>query len=342
VTATADRASITWSNPELQLKDIIKSIPKEFFLKNRIKAWFSVIFNVLAVIGGYVFIAFSPWYLLPVAWLFTGTALTGFFVLAHDCGHRSFANRRWVNDLVGHTLTLPLIYPFHCWRILHNRHHAHTNKHGVDNAWDPWELPDYEGRSLPLKWFYQAMRGWFWFLGSIAHWGILHFNLNEFLPHEKSKAKLSITVVVIFALIFFPTLFITTGFWGVIKFWLMPWLFYHFWMSTFTLVHHTAGDIQFRPVTQWSAAEAQLAGTVHCTYPKWVEVLCHDINVHIPHHVSTAIPSYNLRKTHEYMKDQWGHYMKERVFSWELMHDIADKCHIYDAEKAYKSFEESK
>jgi len=32
---------------------------------------------------------------------FTGTALTGFFVIAHDCGHRSFAKRRWVNDLVG-------------------------------------------------------------------------------------------------------------------------------------------------------------------------------------------------------------------------------------------------
>lgn len=340
MTATADKASITWSNSELRLKDIIKTIPKEYFLKNRAKAWFSVIFNILAVVAGYFFIAFSPWYLLPVAWLFTGTALTGFFVLAHDCGHRSFANRRWVNDLVGHTLTLPLFYPFHCWRILHNRHHAHTNKLHVDNAWDPWELGDYQGRSLIVKGFYQAIRGWFWWIGSIAHWGILHFDMSQFLPHEKPKAKLSITVVALFALVFFPTLLITTGVWGVIKFWLMPWLFYHFWMSTFTVVHHTATDIQFRPAQEWSEAEAQLAGTVHCTYPKWVEILCHDINVHIPHHVSTAIPSYNLRKVHEYMKDEWGSYMKERVFSWELMQSIADNCHLYDSEKAYRTFQE--
>jgi len=46
---------------------------------------------------------------------------TWFFL---DCGHRSFAKQRWVNDLVGHLFML-LIYPFHSWRILHNHHHAH-------------------------------------------------------------------------------------------------------------------------------------------------------------------------------------------------------------------------
>jgi len=70
--------------------------------------------------------------LAPV--VFTGTALTGFFC-AHDCGHRSFAKQRWVNDLVGHLFMLPLIYPFHSWRILHN---THTNKLDVDNAWQPF------------------------------------------------------------------------------------------------------------------------------------------------------------------------------------------------------------
>jgi len=62
---------------------------------------------------------------------FTGTALTG-FVIAHDCGHRSFAKRRWVNDLVGHLL-LPLIYQL---AILHNYHHTHT-KLDEDN-WHPF------------------------------------------------------------------------------------------------------------------------------------------------------------------------------------------------------------
>ena len=55
--------------------------------------------------------------------------------------------------------------------------------------------------------------------------------------------------------------------WGLVKFWLMPWLVYHFWMSTFTLVHHTGVDVQFTPASEWNEAMAQLAGTIHCDYP---------------------------------------------------------------------------
>lgn len=37
-----------------------------------------------------------------------------------------------------------------------------------------------------------------------------------------------------------------------------------------------------------------------------VEVLCHDISVHIPHHVSQKIPSYNLRMAHDSLIKNWG------------------------------------
>lgn len=47
---------------------------------------------------------------------------------------------------------------------------------------------------------------------------------------------------------------------GVLKYWLMPWLGYHFWMSTFTVVHHTAPHIPFKPAEEWNAAKAQLSG----------------------------------------------------------------------------------
>ena len=35
------------------------------------------------------------------------------------------------------------------------------------------------------------------------------------------------------------------------------------------MIHHTAPHIPFRPAESWNAAEAQLAGTVHCDFPKW-------------------------------------------------------------------------
>lgn len=324
---------------DLTLKDIVRSLPQECFQKNARQAWWRVCLSVLAVALGYGAIALAPWYLLPFAWFFTGTALTGWFVIAHDCGHRSFANRRWVNNWVGHLLMLPLLYPFHCWRLLHDHHHLHTNKLGVDNAWEPWTVESYTTANPLLRRIYQGMRGGLWWLASIAHWARLHFDLKNFAERDRNKAKLSIAVVLVFAAIALPTLIYFTGIWGAVKFWLMPWLGYHFWMSTFTLVHHTLPDIQFRPEAEWHPVEAQLGGTVHCRYPKWIEVLCHDINVHVPHHISTGIPSYNLRLAHASLQQNWAELMhREESFSWKLMQDIVFECHIYHPERAYQSF----
>lgn len=335
--------TVTTSNPDrpiadLKLQDIIKTLPKECFEKKASKAWASVLITLVAITVGYLGLIYLPWYCLPLTWAWTGTALTGAFVVGHDCGHRSFAKKRWVNDLVGHIAFAPLIYPFHSWRLLHDHHHLHTNKIEVDNAWDPWSVEAFQGSPAIVQLFYKAIRGPLWWTGSIFHWSLMHFKLSNFAERDRNKVTLSIAVVVVFAAIAFPTLIWATGVWGFVKFWLMPWLVYHFWMSTFTIVHHTIPEIRFRPAEDWSAAEAQLTGTVHCDYPRWVEVLCHDINVHIPHHLSVAIPSYNLRLAHSSLQENWGEVLHERKFNWELMKQISTECHLYDPENGYRTF----
>jgi omega-6 fatty acid desaturase (delta-12 desaturase) len=338
LTVTPNSLKSESSAPKLRLKDIVKTLPKECFQKNMGKAWAEVATNILMVCLGYLSLTIVPWFLLPIAWIFTGTALTGSFVLAHDCGHRSFARQRWLNDLVGHLLMLPLLYPFHSWRIMHNHHHNFTNKMDVDNAWQPFR-PEFYGSLGKLGQLgYQALRGWFWWTGSIAHWAVLHFNWYRFTGKERQQVRFSALLVIGFAAIGFPVLLATVGIWGVVKFWLMPWLVYHFWMSTFTLVHHTAPEIDFQEPEQWDAAKAQLSGTVHCEYPAWVEFLCFHINVHVPHHISTAIPSYNLRMAHKSLRQNWGNYLYESRFSWSLMREIVGKCHLYHPETCYQSF----
>lgn len=341
-TSTSNLQKIELDVPQadVTLKNIINTLPKECFQQNRRKAWSRAAINVFLVAIGYVGIALSPWYLLPLAWLFTGTGLTGFFVIAHDCGHRSFAKRRWVNDLVGHIFMMPLIYPFHSWRIKHNHHHAYTNNLEQDNAWRPITPEEYEGwGKIKQKVFAGFANNRLWWLGSIAHWAVTHFNLDKFAAKDRGKIKLSIAVVAIFAAIAFPVLIATTGIWGLVKFWLMPWLVYHFWMSTFTYIHHTAPDVAFVEDSKWQVAIAQLSGTVHCNYPQWVEFLCHDINVHVPHHISTAIPSYNLRLAYSSIQENWGIYTHDECnFSWALIKQITDTCHLYSPETGYQSF----
>ena len=338
---SSESLKLTQNKSDLRLRDIIKTLPREVFIKDKRKAWSVVIINVSLVILGYIAIAISPWFLLPIAWIFTGTALTGFFVIGHDCGHRSFANRRWVNDLVGHLVMLPLIYPFHGWRIGHDHHHKHTNKMDEDNAWHPWTPEVYENFNPAIQVVYQFVRGRLWWMASILHWANIHFYWPNFEGKQREQVKFSALVVIGFAAIAFPTLIAATGVWGFVKFWLLPWLVYHFWMSTFTLVHHTFPDIQFNTADKWHEATAQLSGSVHCNYPRWVEFLCHDINVHVPHHISPAIPSYNLRKAYGSIRENWAEYLyPEQNFSWELMKEITDRCHLYDEENCYKSFKQ--
>lgn len=50
-----------------------------------------------------------------------------FFVIGHDCAHKSFSKNKLVEDIVGTLMMAPLIYPYEPWRIKHDRHHAKTN-----------------------------------------------------------------------------------------------------------------------------------------------------------------------------------------------------------------------
>ena len=335
-------------NPDLRMRDILNTIPKSVYEIDPVKAWSRVVLSVVAVVASYTLLALVPPMvpvaariaLFPVLWFLTGTSLTGFFVIGHDCGHRSFSRNNRINDIVGHLAFLPLIYPFHPWRLLHNHHHRYTNNMDEDNAWAPFTPNEWNTAPGWLQFIYKNMRGRFWWLASIAHQMKLHFDMDRFDGKQGEQYRFSAWFVIISAAIAFPTMFYTLGVWGVVKFWLMPWIGYHFWMSTFTLVHHTVPEIPFKYSDEWNEALAQLAGTVHCDYPAWVEVLCHDINVHVPHHLSTGIPSYNLRAAYASIKENWSEYLYETKFDWELMKTITDECHIYNAETNYISLDQ--
>ncbi|CAM6093094.1 unnamed protein product [Calypogeia fissa] len=328
------------------LKNVIDSLPAEVFEINPWKAWKSVAITIAAYALGIFWIAKAPWYLLPFAWAWTGTAATGLFVIGHDCAHKSFSKNKLLEDIVGTVAFLPLIYPYESWRFKHDRHHAKTNMLVEDTAWHPIVREEWDAfpgwvRSF-MEYALGPLRPW----ASIGHWYIWHFDLKKFRPSEQNRVKISIGAVLAFMAIGWPTIIYFTGVAGWVKFWLMPWLGYHFWMSTFTMVHHTAPHIPFKDEKEWNSAAAQLGGTVHCDYPSWIEVLCHDINVHIPHHISQKIPSYNLRPATDAMRQRWGKHLNEASWNWRLMKTIMTQCHIYDEEKNYvaldEGFEESK
>lgn len=109
---------------------------------------------------------------------------------------------------------------------------------------------------------------------SMFHWAMWHFDINKFTEKQRPKVYLSWAACALFAATAFPFLVTNFGWAGLVKYWLMPWLGYHFWMSTFTIIHHTAPHIPFKAGKEWNAAKAQLSGTVHCDFPKCVFSTC--------------------------------------------------------------------
>jgi len=325
----------------ITLQDVVKTLPKEVFHKNALKAWSNVLLTLAAVSMSHVLLVYTPWWLLPISWFLAGTAWTGLFVIAHDCGHLSFSRSHMVNDIVGTLLMLPLLYPFESWRIQHNHHHNHTNKLEVDNAWQPFQSSYYDNAPILERSIMRVIKGPLWFLASAGHQVKIHFWPSLFTPEQRPRVYVSISAVACFAAAFFPFVLSQYGVWWFVKFWLVPWIAFHFWMSTFTMVHHTLPHIPFLPEEKWTDAKARLNMTVHCEYPAWIDRLTHDISVHIPHHVSTAIPSYNLRSAHEALKVKWGKYMHECVFGIDLIKDITTNCHLYheDEQVCYVPFE---
>ncbi|GMH45843.1 hypothetical protein BSKO_13806 [Bryopsis sp. KO-2023] len=324
--------------------DVIKTFPKEVYELDHSRAWSALFLTVSGMVLGFTCVAVSPWYLLPFAWFLAGTASTGLFVLGHDCGHGVFHEKKWVNDIIGHLVLTPLIYPFEPWRIMHNLHHLHTNKLHKDTGWHPLSVEEAVEHGPVV---YNIIKI---FMGSplrlflsIVHWVKLHFNPAGFTPKQLKKVCVSWAVCLAFAVGMWTWLTVTMGFWdGWFKFWFMPWIGYHFWMSTFTLVHHTAPHIPFRSEENYHGAQAKLGGTVHCDFPKWIQVMCHNINVHVPHHLSVKIPFYHLEAATDSLRKNWGQYMTEGTINWRMMRNFLTEIHLYEFEKEYVPFDAGK
>jgi len=143
-TTKPDKLAYDSSNPDIRLKDILKTW--ECFQQDRRKLGRGRNQCMVGLVTGHCHRSLVS---LALVWIFTGTALTGFFLIAHDCGHRSF-KRRWVNDLVGHisaAVDLPSTVGAFC-----NYHHTPPNKLDEDNAWHPFQPELYAGVGRLGQW----------------------------------------------------------------------------------------------------------------------------------------------------------------------------------------------
>ncbi len=313
-------------------RDVLAAVPPTCLTRStgRSLAYLARDLALFATLAGLIAYVHVGWAALPLS-LLLGSVLTGIFVVGHDCGHRSFSDSTRLSDLVGEGATGLAFWPFHVWRLSHDLHHRHTHHIEKDIAWVPFTTKKLERSGMLERAVYWQTRSSLWFLGS---WFFtLYFvkdalrgtSSRHFKPEDLTALRRSVGVTAALQTLYIGLAAHFLGWYGVIWIWLIPQAVFNFWLSTFTLLHHTHPEQRFLAASEWTFAAAQLGATIHVSYPRGVEWLAHDINWHVPHHVCVGIPHYHLRAAHRALKARFPS-VREEVFSWSLLSRVTAVC----------------
>ena len=174
--------------PTFTLKTIMDAIPAHCFKRSLAKSmmYLSVDLIKIAILGFlathistvssvYNLPQWAPYVLWPIYWYFQGVTMTGVWVLAHECGHQSFSDSEFANNLVGTICHSALLVPYHAWRITHGRHHGNTGSCENDEVFAPSTRADWANEMLRETGMAQA---WGILLMATVGWipGYLVFN----------------------------------------------------------------------------------------------------------------------------------------------------------------------
>lgn len=322
-----------------QLKEVNigKAIPKELFRKNTARSMAGFLVSYALYLGSIAGIYFAPhWgFIIPLL-MMAGLGGWGLHCIAHDCGHGSFSDSRRLNSVIGHLSLIPLLYPFHSWRHVHNMHHGSTNHLEMDTDWRPVSREIYDRMPWSDRMVYLFTRSVGAWAGTLHYWWVSAFR-TDFYPQKRARedVRRSIIFIALVSAIIFPALWYFTGISGVFLYFLLPLVATHVWFSITTLMHHTATDVPFLDKENWSLNGSRILLTTDYIYPRWLLFLTHNISVHAAHHAAPTVPFFNLPKAQKALKEAFPGMIREKPFTFGTLWKIVTQCHFYDPETGY-------
>jgi omega-6 fatty acid desaturase (delta-12 desaturase) len=347
VTASSRKASARQEPAPagLTIQAIKDQIPAHYFKQNTLKSfgylcrdlvqsvvtatvmWYGVLpatAAVAAMAPGNALVSFAAYF---VAWnlyaFVQGLNWTGIWVLAHECGHRSFSPSVWVNDAFGLVLHSALLVPFHSWRISHGNHHKHTNHTEQDTVFVP------EKRSKAAAAAAEAVSespivsvGFIIVMLTLGWPGYLLANLtgqkydrraNHFEPHSplfRVSERPAVVQSVLGLLAMFGVLgyFASQyGFVNVALWYGAPYLWVNCWLVFITYLQHSDIRIPHYTPEHWNFVRGALS-TVDRNFGAPLNWWLHHINdSHVVHHLFSTMPFYNaIQVTNKHIKTICG------------------------------------
>ncbi|HKN95472.1 MAG TPA: fatty acid desaturase, partial [Pseudonocardiaceae bacterium] len=312
-------------------------IPRELFEPRLARGLLGFAVSATLYAGAVVGVAFVPhWSLYLPLWLVAGLGGWGLHSIAHDCGHGAFSRSRRLNTVIGQIALLPLCYPFHAWRHIHNLHHAHTNHLELDTDWRPIPAETYDRMPRHRRVLYRALRSWAVFGGTVNYWASSAFRPG-FFPKRSMRRDVGSSILVVLAVLvpYLTSLTYFTGFAGLLRYFAAPWLVSFAWFSVATFMQHTARDIPFLPARHWTPNAGRLLVTTDYRYPRWLLFLTHNNSLHTAHHVAPIVPFYNLPRARAALDAAYPGMIRERRPGIRALWDVLRHCRYYDPKSGF-------
>jgi fatty acid desaturase len=233
-----------------------------------------------------------PLYILVV--VIIGSRMHAFAVLMHDAAHYRGNSRRWLNELIGEFVALPIGITMQGYRNTHFAHHREVN---TEND------PDWVRKLGAREFSFPKSRAEVILLLCQFAFGFQFFSQLKKIRGMKNINDVSVKLKIVRAvlLIYVFALSIYAGFWKeLILYWLVP-------LTTSFMLF-----LYIRSVAEHFAVEYDhvLNQTRTVIAPFWERWLFapHGVNYHLEHHLYPSVPFFRLAELHRYLmtKDEFA------------------------------------
>jgi acyl-lipid omega-6 desaturase (Delta-12 desaturase) len=294
----------------------------------------------IASIAGIIF--FESIVLKILCSVLAGFKIASLFIIGHDAAHNAFTDRKILNQVIARIVFLPSLHNYGLWLVEHNRiHHQATNIKGID-SWSPLSKEEYDALPVWRKGVERFYRG---LSGICFYYMIERWWKNKFFPFKSIKGKYNSVnwdfLLVISYLISYLSLLVYVGQVSsysnptelLVLGFIIPFLIWNFMMGFTVYQHHTHESI---PWCKSRKEREKIGGqedlTMHVKYPRWYNVVSHNIMEHTAHHVDPRIPLYQLAKAQSKLSKLLGNEINVIQFSFVGFIKTLAKCKLYDYE----------
>ncbi|MFN8309549.1 MAG: fatty acid desaturase [Chitinophagales bacterium] len=231
--------------------------------------------------------------------ILNGFILGRIFIIQHDCGHSSFMRNSTANDIIGTVCSICTLIPYKYWARNHSFHHAHNGQLEYSDIGDIecLSVDQYRALSLRQKIWYRIYRNplYLFTVGGFIY--VVIYNRFAFLKTDYfKKVRKDVTISnVLFLLLYAGLAWLL----GPKKFLIIQGinlLFFGSYALWFFYIQHQYENVYKSGKDNWNYVVAAVKGSTYYKLPWIGHWLTGNIGYHHLHHLSPAIPNYNLPK----------------------------------------------